>query len=273
MKLVSFNVNGIRARIHQLETLIEKYQPDVIGIQESKVTDELFPTETINNLGYNVAFFGQKSHYGVALLYKATALSIQKGLPTDTDDAQRRIIQGSFQTPSGKTLHIINGYFPQGEKREHPKKFPAKQKFYADLLQHLNQEYHKDDYLAVIGDFNVAPKDEDIGIGDSSAKRWLKEGKTSFLPEEREWLNQLQNWGLHDCYRMLNNQLTEEKYSWFDYRNRGFEKHPKKGLRIDFMLCSEPLAKLAIHSDIDYDIRAMEKPSDHCPVITKFDLG
>ena len=133
MKVISFNVNSVRMRLHQLEEIINKHQPDFIGLQETKVTDPDFPIEAINNLGYQVAFHGQKTHYGVALLYKDSPSRIQLGFDTDNEESQKRFILGEFKMEDGKKLTVINGYFPQGESRDHPTKFPNKKKFYEDL--------------------------------------------------------------------------------------------------------------------------------------------
>lgn len=268
MKVISFNTNSIRTRQHQLEALIEKHQPDVIGIQETKVTDEDFPVEMITSLGYKAAFHGQKTHYGVALLYKHQPTEIIKGFPEDDDDAQRRFIMATFEIDGQKTT-IMNGYFPQGESRDHPKKFPAKQKFYADLTQLITQQHTSEDRLILMGDMNIAPLDIDIGIGPDNAKRWLKTGKCSFLPEEREWLQKLYDWGLHDTYRHLNPEV-DDRFSWFDYRSKGFDRDPRRGLRIDLILATQPLLEACTDTGIDYDIRAMEKPSDHCPIWAEF---
>jgi exodeoxyribonuclease-3 len=118
---------------------------------------------------------------------------------------------------------------------------------------------------------NVALTDLDIGIGEDNAKRWLRSGKCSFLPEEREWLQALTDWGLEDTYRRLHPEVAD-RFSWFDYRSRGFEREPKRGLRIDLVLVTPPLGKRLLDADIDYEIRAMDRPSDHCPVWATFDL-
>ena len=271
VKIVSFNVNGIRARPHQLEALKARHAPDIIGIQESKVADDVFPLEMVEGLGYSTHFFGQKSHYGVALLSKQAPLEVTKGLPGDAVDAQRRLIAGRYAVPSGGELTVINGYFPQGESRDHPLKFPAKRKFYADLNAYVRESFTPDQNLVIIGDMNVAPLDLDIGIGDDNAKRWLRTGKCSFLPEEREWLSTLTDWGLFDAYRTLHPQV-DDRFSWFDYRSRAFEREPKRGLRIDLVLVTAPLRERLVEAGIDYDIRGTEKPSDHCPVWASFDI-
>ncbi|MCB1756002.1 MAG: exodeoxyribonuclease III [Gammaproteobacteria bacterium] len=269
MKIVSFNVNSVRLRLPHLQALIDSHQPDVIGLQETKVTDQDFPREAIEAMGYHVVFAGEKTHYGVALMSKRPLSSVFSGFDGDGDEAQKRLIGGDIQLDSGQTLTVINGYFPQGESRDHPVKFPAKERFYSDLLALLQTRYQPDNYLSLIGDFNIAPVDNDIGIGADNAKRWLRTGKTSFLPEEREWLSKLFDWGLLDSYRELYPDV-DDRFSWFDYRSKGFDREPKRGLRIDHILASRPLIDNLRDSGIDYDIRAMDKPSDHCPVWSDF---
>jgi exodeoxyribonuclease-3 len=270
LSVISFNTNSIRQRIHQLEVLIEKYNPDFIGIQETKVTDEDFPVAVINDLGYHVHFHGQKTHYGVALLSKHEFISVEKGFPHDTDDTQKRIISGRFASPFGGEISVINGYFPQGESNEHPTKYPNKRNFYADLTQSLKDNYSPDDQVIVMGDINVSPTDDDIGIGEDNRKRWLKAGKCSFLPEEREWLETLKAWGLKDTFRK-HYPDTNDMYSWFDYRSRGFDREPRRGLRIDAILATPSLFEKSKDAGIDYEVRGMIKPSDHAPIWTRFE--
>lgn len=265
MKLVSFNINGLRARPHQLRALIERHQPDVIGLQETKVADEQFPQTDIEALGYHVYYHGQKGHYGVALLSRQPALALHKGFPNEGEEAQRRFIWGRFLCQDGQELTVMNGYFPQGESRDHPLKFPAKSRFYADLQTLLEQHFNPDQPLAIMGDFNIAPEDCDIGIGEDNAKRWRRTGKCSFLPEERQWMTRLKDWGLQDSFRQLYPEAPGH-LSWFDYRSRGFEDTPPRGLRIDLILTSRSLQPHLKAVGIDREIRAMEKPSDHCPV-------
>ncbi|WP_317928738.1 exodeoxyribonuclease III [Halioxenophilus sp. WMMB6] len=268
MKVVSFNVNSIRARLHQLEAVIERHSPDFIGLQETKVTDAEFPQAEIEQLGYNTYFHGQKTHYGVALLSKSPANHLQKGFNSDTEESQRRFILGEFDSECGP-LTIINGYFPQGENQAHETKYPNKRHFYQELTALLQSRYKPDQALLVIGDMNISPTDLDIGIGEDNRKRWLRTGKCSFLPEEREWLAKLLDWGLVDTFR-CRYPSEDQTYSWFDYRSKGFEREPKRGLRIDLILASKGLCQRMDDSGIDYHIRAMEKSSDHCPVWTSF---
>ncbi|TXH86249.1 MAG: exodeoxyribonuclease III, partial [Pseudomonas sp.] len=194
MKIVSFNINGLRARPHQLQALIDKHQPDIIGLQETKVADEQFPEAEIRQLGYHVHYHGQKGHYGVALLSREQPLEVHKGFPGDEQEAQRRFIYATFADAQGKPITVMNGYFPQGESRDHPTKFPGKQRFYADLQQLLVKHFDPAQALVVMGDINISPEDCDIGIGEPNRLRWLKTGKCSFLPAEREWTATLTTW-------------------------------------------------------------------------------
>lgn len=270
MKVVSFNVNGIRARLHQISELATTQNADIVGIQEVKATEEQFPFEDIKEEGYSSDVHAQKAHYGVATLSKVAPTAVQKGYPTDDEESQKRFIHTQHELDNGKTLHVLNGYFPQGENRSHETKFPAKEKYYADLLQYLEDNFSQNDLVIVMGDINVAPIDADIGIGPQNAKRWLKTGKCAFLPEEREWVQRLMDWGLIDSYRLLNPEVTD-RFSWFDYRSKGFDDDPKRGLRIDLIMITKPLVDHLINSGIDYHIRGMEKPSDHAPIFVEFD--
>ena len=269
MKIVSFNVNGLRARFHQMQQLIDSHTPDIIGLQETKVNDPEFPIETITDMGYQVVYHGQKGHYGVALLSKTPPLEVQKGFAAEEPDHQRRLLIASYPLADGRKLQVVNGYFPQGESRAHPTKFPNKRQFYANLQSWLEAEADPNDLLVVMGDLNISPQDSDIGIGADNAKRWLRTGKCSFLPEEREWLERVKDWGLSDSYRALNPEVTD-RFSWFDYRSRGFADEPKRGLRIDLIMATAPLMERCTATGIDYELRAMEKPSDHCPIWAEF---
>ena len=271
MNIVSFNVNSVRLRLHQLAALTEQHAPDIIGLQETKVVDDDFPAEALKELGYHSAYAGQKTHYGVAMLSRTPMRDVSIGFSTDDESAQKRLITATVTSPQGNDVTIINGYFPQGEKRDHPVKFPAKRKFYEDLQNKLENEHSPDDNLMVIGDFNIAPVDEDLGIGPDNVKRWLRGGATSFLPEEREWFQRLIDWGLDDSYRIKYSE-KDDKFSWFDYRSKGFDRDPKRGLRIDHLLSSKSMTGKLIDSGIEYSVRSMEKPSDHCPAWSSFDV-
>ncbi|UDG79826.1 exodeoxyribonuclease III [Candidatus Steffania adelgidicola] len=268
MKFVSFNINGIRAHLHQLKAIISTLNPDFIGLQETKVHDDMFPIEAIADYDYNLYYHGQKSHYGVALFSRQKPLAIRRGFSTDSAEAQRRIIMADYVLPKG-ILTVVNGYFPQGENRNHPIKFPAKERFYRDLQKYVQDNHNDKSLLLIMGDMNITPTDLDVGIGEENRKRWLRAGKCAFLPEERAWIQRLLAWGLVDMYR-LSHPDTNNCYSWFDYRSRGFDKN--YGLRIDLLLASRPLAASVKTTGIDYTIRSMERPSDHAAVWVDFDL-
>jgi exodeoxyribonuclease-3 len=163
----------------------------------------------------------------------------------------------------------MNGYFPQGENRSHETKFPKKVKFYNDLEKHIKKLQKREKNLIIMGDFNVAPTELDIGIGELNVKRWLRDGKTAFLPEEIDMWNNIKNLGFVDSWREQNPN-EGSIYSWFDYRSRMFDDNPKRGLRIDHIMISENLRKSILETGIDYKTRSLEKPSDHCPIWIEF---
>lgn len=271
MKIVSFNINSIRARPHQLEQITAALGPDILCLQETKVIDESFPHEVVQELGYKALVHGQKGHYGVATLYRPQAVEIvqhHRGLPGDSDDEQRRLLRSLIQTDAGP-VWLFNGYFPQGENRAHEVKFPYKERFYRRLTDFVHRQHSADEPLIVLGDLNISPADSDIGIGEDNRKRWLREGKCSFLPEERQWLQKLTARGLTDTWR-YHNPSVSDRYSWFDYRSGGFQDEPKRGLRLDHIWASDGLMPLLKTTGIDYEARAMERPSDHCPVWAEF---
>ncbi len=266
MKVISFNINGLRARLHQLQALIDKHQPDIIGLQEIKVHDEAFPVEDVEAMGYHVYFHGQKAHYGVAMLCKREPVSVERGFPTDSTDAQRRMIMVDYQDDNGDTVKVLNGYFPQGDNIAHETKFPYKRQFYTDLMTYLS-DLDPSQKVIVMGDINISPTDLDIGIGEPNRKRWLKTGKCSFQPEEREWLATLLKWGFKDTFREQHPDV-DDQYSWFDYRSKGFVDN--RGLRIDVILATESLNAQCTETGIDYELRGIEKPSDHAPIWATF---
>lgn len=274
MRAVSFNVNGIRARLHQIQQLIEQYSPDIIGLQETKVADSEFPEGDIKALGYHTEYFGQKGHYGVALLTREDhpeapeIKAVSKGFDDDSDEEQRRWIKIEYAYKN-RSLTVANGYFPQGENRKHPEKFPNKERFYEKTYRHLQEVIPTTDVI-LMGDMNISHQDIDIGIGEKNKKRWLQTGKCSFLPEEREWLNKILDLGMKDTFRLHYPEINDQ-FSWFDYRSRGFEAEPRRGLRIDLILASKNLADSCHAAGIALDIRGMEKPSDHSPIWADFE--
>lgn len=266
MRFVSFNINGLRARIHQLDAIIKKLEPDIIGLQETKVHDDDFPVHIIKQYGYYIYYYGQKKYNGVALLFRIPPISIKYGLNNNNSVSEKRIIIAEIMTSIG-ILTIVNGYFPQGNNK-YSDKFILKQKFYQKFQNYIERNYHNQSLLLVMGDMNIAPADLDIGIGEINKKKWLKIGKCAFLAEEKEWIKKITDWGLIDIYRSQN--LDNTRYSWFSYVLNGFNK--KRGLRIDLILVTQPIAYYFQHSDISYKIRNMYRPSDHAPVWADFNI-
>ena len=154
MKIVSFNINSIRARPHQLIHLRDTIDPDVIGLQETKVNDPDFPIEVIEEIGYHPEYWGQKGHYGVAILSKLKPTQTIKGFKDDIDEDQKRFIQCTYEINNSE-ITIMNGYFPQGENIHHETKFPKKIKYYEDLKKHIEVLKKSKENLIVMGDFNV----------------------------------------------------------------------------------------------------------------------
>ena len=267
MKIICFNINGLRARPHQLEKLKEVYDPDIIALQEIKVSDEDFPPQIPESLGYKYFNYGQKGFHGVAIFSKIEPINVIKGLNGGDDEIQKRYIQCDYDTNAG-IVSICNSYFPQGENRKHPEKFPYKDRYYKRITNHIK---NLNTNIVLTGDFNIAPNRNDIGMNEDGIKRWLSQGHTAFLPEEIEWYKKLTDLGLVDVWRERNPDST--KCSWFDYRSRGFDQDPKRGLRIDHFLLSKDMQKKYIDSEIDHELRAMEKPSDHCPVVLDLDIN
>ena len=267
IRIICFNINGLRARPHQLQALKEKYNPDVIALQEIKVSDEDFPEQIPTELGFNYYNYGQKGFHGVAIFSKQLPRTVIKGLEGGEDESQKRYVQCDYDTNIG-VVSVCNSYFPQGENRKHPDKFPYKDRYYKRITNHIES---LNTNVVLTGDFNIAPNRNDIGMNEDGIKRWLSQGHTAFLPEEIEWYKKLTDLGLADIWREKNPDST--KCSWFDYRSRGFDQDPKRGLRIDHFLLSNNLKNRYIGSEIDHEIRAMDKPSDHCPVVLDLDIN
>lgn len=269
MKFVSFNVNGLRARIHQIDAVINQLKPDVIGLQEIKVHNDFFPTQKISQYDYHIYYHGQKQYHGVALFFRKPPLKITRDLTyKNYNCSQKRVIMAKIITSIG-ILTIINIYSPQGENKNHLEKFKYKQQFYQNLQNYIELTFYKKSLLLIMGDINISPTDADIGISEKNKKSWISSGKCSFLPEERQWIDQLKKWGLIDIYRYAHPK-NNKRYSWFDYKSQGFKKN--NGLRIDLILVTQPLIRYYKNSGISYNIRNMHRPSDHAPVWVDFNI-
>ncbi|MCR3754796.1 MAG: exodeoxyribonuclease III [Candidatus Westeberhardia cardiocondylae] len=267
MKFISFNINGIRAHIHQLQYIMEILHPDILCLQETRVHDDLFPINMISKYNYHVYYYGKKSYCGVALLSKKKPITVSTNILYDYNHETKRIIQANFFTSQG-ILNIINIYCPQGANRKNAK-FLEKKLFYKNFTLYLYKNYKKHALLCIMGDMNIAPNYLDIGLKNTHYKSWLHSGKCAFLPEEQQWIKKLLDFGLIDSYRYLYPQKNN-LYSWFDYRYNSFKQNI--GLRIDLLLASYSLNKFLYSAGIDYKIRAMHKSSDHAPIWANFSI-
>ncbi len=255
MKIATWNVNSLTVRLPRLLDWLPVHTPDVLCLQETKIDDARFPREELARAGYDALFSGQRTYNGVALL-------LRSGLPPATDvvtalpgfaDEQKRVIAA---TVAG--VRVIDFYVPNGQAVDSDK-YAYKLAWCAAATAFLRAELARAQRLVVAGDFNVAPEDRDVH--DPAA--WAGQVLCS-EPERavfRDWLAL----GLADSFRLF--AQPERTFSWWDYRQLAFPKN--RGLRIDHVLLSEPLAQSCRGCRIDRDARKGEKPSDHAPVIVE----
>ncbi len=255
MKVATWNVNSIRARLPRVVSWLEQHQPDLLCMQETKTVDESFPRKEIEGLGYHLEAFGQKTYNGVAIASRVVPGAVVRGLPDDPPDADRRLIGGDFGG-----VRVICVYVPNGTEVG-SERFAYKLAWFRRLRQMLAASSTPDDPLVICGDFNVAPEDRDVYDPDA----WR--GQLLFHPDEHKALRYLMDWGLRDAFRL---HTTEGgHYSWWDYRGGMF--HRGMGLRIDLCLISAPLVTRCRSVAIDREARKGEKPSDHAPVVAEFE--
>lgn len=250
MKLVTWNVNSLKVRLPQVLQWLETNPVDVLCLQETKLTDDKFPQAEIEAAGYQVAFSGQKTYNGVAILSRHAIENVQKNNPL-FEDAQQRIIAATIQG-----MRIVCAYVPNGQALD-SEKYPYKLSWLASLQDWIRQEMSQHSSLALLGDYNIAPEDRDVY--DPAA--W--EGQNLVSPPERAALRALLDLGLQDSFRLFDQ--ADKSFSWWDYRQLGFRLN--KGVRIDHILLSAPLASRCVSCVIDKTPRKWEQPSDHAPVI------
>ncbi len=249
MKISAWNVNSLKVRLPQLLDFLSTRQPDVVCLQETKLEDHNFPRAEIEAAGYQVAFSGQKTYNGVAILSNAPLLEVQTGIP-GFDDEQKRVIASTV----GDT-RVVCVYIPNGQSVDSDK-YQYKLKWLAALTTWLKEELKTHPKLALLGDYNIAPEDRDV----HDPVAW--KGQVLCSEPEREAFRKLLGLGLKDSFRLF--AQPEKNFSWWDYRMMGFRRN--HGLRIDHILLSEPLAVTCTESSIDRDMRKLERPSDHAPV-------
>jgi exodeoxyribonuclease-3 len=255
MKLATWNVNSIRIRLERLGALLDRHQPDVLCLQETKVEDERFPMEPLAERGYQVALHGQKSYNGVAIVSRLPMEDVVRGLPPDgTTEEQARLIAATIDGVRVVCAYVPNGQAPGTPKYEH--KLAWMERLRAHMAELVGAGP-----MVLCGDFNVAPEDRDVH--DPIA--WA--GQIHCSEPERAALRSIASVGLVDGLRHL--RADAGLYTWWDYRQLSFPKN--KGLRIDLVLVNQPMVGRLREVVIDRDERKGKQPSDHAPVIATFE--
>ena len=254
-KIATWNVNSLRVRLDHVLDWLQAQAPDILALQETKLVDEVFPHEMFLNIGYTAAFSGQKTYNGVAVISKQTPREVLTNFPSYVD-SQRRILFADYND-----LSVLNLYVPNGSEVG-SEKYDYKLEWLTHMRSFVGTVLRKGRNLVILGDFNIAPADEDV----HDPEEW--QGKVLVSAPEREHFFQLLDMGMVDCYRLLNKDGRE--FSWWDYRAASFRRN--RGLRIDHILASRNLSQYCRSCSIDKDPRALEKPSDHTPVVAEFDI-
>ncbi len=254
-KVATWNVNSLRIRLPQLHDWLAVEQPDLLGLQETKVTDIDFPRADVENLGYQVTFAGQKSYNGVAILSRQAGTDVLVDIPGFTTP-ERRVLAATF----GK-IRMINLYVPNGSTLGSDK-YDFKLRWLDALTGWLKNELAAHEYVVVTGDFNIAPDERDVHDPE------LWKDTVLFSAAVREFFQAQIDAGLCDTFRLHSQESGH--YTWWDYRMAAFRRN--LGLRIDHILASPALYKACTGCRIDKTPRKCERPSDHAPVIAEFDL-
>lgn len=249
MKIASWNVNSLNVRLPHLEEWLRLAQPDVVGLQETKLEDSRFPDSALVGLGYRSVFAGQKTYNGVAILSREPARDVQMGIP-GFDDEQKRAIAATVGDVRIVNLYVVNGQDLGTEK------YAYKLRWLEAVHDWLADEAKAHPNLVVVGDFNIAPEDRDV----HDPAIW-NDNTILTSTAERAALKRIQALGLHDSFRL--HQQEGGIFSWWDYRAAGFRRN--LGLRIDLALVSDALAPHAKAAGIDREPRTWDRPSDHAP--------
>lgn len=253
MKIASWNVNSLNVRLPQVLQWMVSEQPDVLALQETKLSDDKFPAAEIEAAGYHVIYSGQKTYNGVALLSKKPLEDVITDIP-GLDDEQRRLLGATIDGVRVLNLYVVNGQEVGSDKYAYKLDWLARVHDYlqSDLKDHV-------DYV-VLGDFNIAPDDTDVYDPEAWHERIL------CSTPEREALQRFVDLGFRDSFRLFEQQ--ENIFSWWDYRQNAFKRN--MGLRIDLILASEAMARRCRRSVVDRAPRGWERPSDHAPVMAEF---
>lgn len=258
MRIATWNVNSLKARLPRVEEWLDYAQPDVLCLQETKLADAAFPALTFEALGYETAHHGEGRWNGVALLSRVGLTDVVAGFGDDDEpDPEARLIWG---TCGG--VRVASAYVPNGREVDHDH-YRYKLAWLERLRARIAAVHTPDDALVVAGDYNIAPTDEDVWDPSSFV------GATHVSEPERQALKALESWGLQDSFRRLHPEPG--LYSWWDYRAGRF--HKKQGMRIDLLLATAPVAEAVTFTLIDRQARKGSQPSDHAPVLIDVDTS
>lgn len=254
MKIATWNINSLRVRLPQVMRWLDAQQPDVLAMQETKIEDRDFPVADFQRAGYQVAFSGQPTYNGVAVVSRKPLSVVATSIP-DFEDAQKRVLAAN----TGDFL-LVNLYVPNGQSLDSDK-YQYKLLWLKALTHWLRQLLPANPRLVLLGDFNIAPEDRDVHDPE------LWNGHVLVSAPERAAFRSLLESGLKDSFRLF--EKASGYYSWWDYRASAFRRN--QGLRIDHILLSKTLAEHSRTTIIDREPRGWERPSDHTPVIAEFD--
>jgi len=259
MRIATWNVNSVRQRMDGLQAWLKERQPDIVCLQEIKCTDDAFPREPLEALGYNVAVHGQKTWNGVALLSKLPFDEVAPGLIGDEADVQARFLEALVSTKNG-SLRVISLYLPNGNGGQD--KYTYKLKWMDRLIRFSDERLQLEEPMLLAGDYNVIPTPQDARRPEA----WVNDAL--FLPPTRERFRALTNLGLTDAIRAVSD--NPGLYSFWDYQAGAFQKDD--GIRIDHVMLSPQAADRLRDAGIDRYVRGWEKPSDHVPVYVDLNI-
>ncbi|MCO4316386.1 exodeoxyribonuclease III [Phyllobacterium sp. 21LDTY02-6] len=254
MKIVTWNINGVKARIDVLKAWLRESDPDIVCLQEIKSVDEGFPRAEIEELGYHVETHGQKGFNGVAILSKSTPEEVNRGLPGEDTDEHARFIEAVFSTEKG-VLRVVSLYLPNGNPIT-TEKFPYKLRWMARLEKWAEERLALEEPLVLAGDYNVIPEPIDARTPES----WVNDAL--FQPETRQSFRRLENLGFTDALRSVTD--AGGTYTFWDYQAGAWQKN--NGIRIDHLMLSPEAANMLDSASVEKHVRGWEKPSDHVPV-------
>jgi exodeoxyribonuclease-3 len=253
MRIATWNINGVKARMGCMMKWLEDVKPDIVCLQEIKVVDGEFPRLEIEAMGYNVETFGQKSWNGVAILSKNRIEDVTRGLPGDDSDEQSRLIEGVIKTESG-VVRVCNIYLPNGNPVK-TDKFTYKLSWMDRLIKFVEGRLAMEEPFVLLGDFNIIPS----AIDATYPEKWV--GDAAYRPESAERWRALLNMGLVDAQRAVSD---EPHLTFWDFKTFGWER--KDGIRIDHLLLSPQAADRLQDVFVHMEVRGWDKPSDHVPV-------